>query len=113
MSRVETVSGAGVERTIHPVAVFDTVGIEVENGHGIDIAHAEFRRERNLGEWTLGTFFKKDEDAAGGVGRVDRKVNSPGNQACTEGKRMTVTQTKYTVVVRRVVLADFGHEFSK
>ena len=47
---VETVAGAGIEGTLHAVAVFDAMGIEIEDHHGEDVTHPEFRRERDLGE---------------------------------------------------------------
>ena len=47
---VETMPSAGIERPLHAVTVFNSLGIEIEDHHGKDVAHPEFRRERNLGE---------------------------------------------------------------
>ena len=102
---VEAMAGVRVERAVHAVAVFDTVGVDVEDHHGEDIAHTEFGREGNLGEGALGAFFKKDEGAGGGVGREDGEVDAARHQTGAEGKRVAVAQAEDAVVVRRVVLA--------
>ena len=64
---IEAVPGAWIEGPFHAVAVFDFIGINVEDHHGEDVAHPEFRREGNFGKGTQSAFLEKDQGAGGGV----------------------------------------------
>ena len=105
---VEAVAGMGIERTFHAVAVFDLGRIEIENHHGEDVAHAEFRRERNFRERAPRTFLEKDKRAARGVGGENGKIDPAGDHTRAEGKGMAVAQTEDPVVVRGIVFARGG-----
>ena len=107
---VEAVSGVRIERTVHAVAVFDAVRVDIEYDHGKDITDAEFRGERNLGEGAQGSFLEEHEGAAGGVARENGEVDAARHDAGTEGQRMPVTQTEDPVVVGgRMFPCGFRH----
>ena len=108
--RIETVAGVRVEWSLHAVAVFQVRRVQVEDHHGEDVAHAEFRREGDLGEGPLGAFLEKDQRATGRVRGEDREIHSARHEACTERQRMAIAQAEDAVVVRRDVLAGrLGH----
>ena len=108
VAAVEAVAGMRVERTVHAVAVFDFVRIEIEDHHGKDIAHAEFRRKRNLREGTLLALLEENQGARRGVGREDREIDSTGDETRAEGQGMTVAETENAVVVRGMLPAFRG-----
>ena len=99
MPLVEAVAGVGVERAIHAVAIFEAGGIDVEDHHGKDVAHAEFGRERNLGEGALRALFEENEGAGRGVRGEDGEIDAARNEAGAKGERMAVAQTEDAVVV--------------
>jgi hypothetical protein len=85
VTAVETVAGMGIERAVHAIAVFDFVRIKIEDHHGEDIAHAEFRGKRNLREGALLALLEENQGAGCGIRREHREIDSAGHETCAEG----------------------------
>ena len=110
---VEAVPGLGVARAVHTETVFDGMGVEVVDGHGIHIANAEFRRERNLGEGSLCAHFEEDQRAVGRVRGKNGEIDSSGHDGSPERKRVPVTQAEHAVMVCGFVPATVSCRFRR
>jgi hypothetical protein len=108
VTAVETVAGMGIEWAVHAIAVFDFVRIEIEDHHGKDIAHAEFRGKRNLRKRTLLALLEENQGARCGVRGEHREIDSAGHETRTEGKWVTVAETEHAMMVCGMMSAFRG-----
>lgn len=81
---IEAMTGARMERSLHPVAVFDSIRIEVEDCHGEDVTHPEFRREGDFRERARSLLLEKDQSAGCGLRGENRKVDPARNKTGSE-----------------------------
>ena len=77
--RVKMMAQVRLVGTIHAVAVFDLLLIEIEDDHGEDIAQLESFGEGDLHQRLSGPFFKEDQGAGGGVAGENSEIDAAGH----------------------------------
>ena len=109
-TRVETMPCFGLERSIHPVTVFQGFVIEIENNHGIYIPDHELLRKWNFGKRLLCIFFEQNQCARSCRTRINREINAVGNHCCTKWQHMS-PPVFYSLKLMRWVVINSGIEF--
>ena len=87
--------------SIHPIAVFDILEVEVEDHHGINIPQLKFLAERYLHEWFLGVIAEQDQRTTRRIAGVDGKVHRIPNHRRSERIRPAGTQLETLIFVGR------------
>ena len=97
---VETVPLCRIERTVHPVAVFDVLVIEVENHHREHITQSELLEKGNFDERFFLAVVKEYQCAVGGITGIHREIDGVAEYCSPKRIRSAWAQFQSLILMR-------------